>query len=561
MTAEVLPLGRLLDGRFHFRLTCFQRAYAWRTEHVTRLINDLSRAMRQRGRKRRYTLGRLMLAQDQGSQDVELVDGHQRLLTLTMVFAVLRDLESDPVRASALHALIADGDGTESNPRRYLMQVQSLPAPLFERMVQCRGGTDAELDAPRELLSETERNILDNLDCIRSELQAPGLGDDFRREFAEFLLNDCYIIAVLVDNQEDAWDIISTEQDTQLSFTHADEAKSVILSAMPPEQQVAASRLWEGCEGLLSPDDLYRVLSHIRALHWRGRTQSSRPVETEIVERFQLKEDGLGFMSQILFPAANFVRDVRLGEVGRPGDEQAEAARLIEMMSWVDPHAWLPPVIQWLRKRGAQDAETVEFLRRLDRLVWLSRIAGVDPGVQETRLLNIITEIEAGLPVANMVRLDIEGKLRSDSVVNLRSANFAAKHFAGILLRRLSILHGADSGPIRRDEVTVEHILPRNPHAASDWMRVFKSADNCRAYYQKLGNVVLLSGNENQLAGTRPWVQKRDLYAQSSFVLARSASEEPEWNVKAIIRRTDRLIDALMASWDLPTVSNGGSEA
>jgi hypothetical protein len=551
MTSDVMPLGRLLDGRFRFRLACFQRAYAWRTEHVTRLLSDLRWAMQQSGRKRRYTLGRLMLAQHPGSADVELVDGHQRMLTLTTLFAVLRDLEADPKRADALHSLILDEAWSAGDPRRYRMLIQSTPAPLFERTVQQRGATDADPGTTREMLSETERNIVDNRDCIRSELLTPGTTEAFRRELADFLIEHCFVITVLVDDQDDAWEILSTEQNTRLAFSHADEAKSVILSAMPAEDHVAAAQLWEGCEGMLTPEDMYRLLCHIRAVCWRGRFQSSRPVETEIIERFGVATEGLKFMAEYLVPYADRLKDVRQGNVGRPGPEREAISRHLDFMTWVDPHAWMPAVLMWMKVNGSEGSDTVEFIRRLDRLVWLSKIAGVDPGVQETRLHHLLSEIEARTPVAAMGRLAIDGKLRAEAISNLRSASLAAKHYAGYLLRRLSHLSGGDPGPIVRDEVTIEHILPRNPHGCRDWLAIFRTPDGCKVHHQKLGNIVLLSGRENQLAGTRSWEEKRTILERSAFTLARAAADEPEWTAKTIARRTDSLINLLLESFDL----------
>lgn len=549
VTSDVVTVGRLLDGTTRFRLTCFQRAYAWRTEQVSRLLSDIIHAMQQRGRKRRYWLGRLMLAQKPGSYDAELVDGHQRLLTLTMLFAVLRDLETDPVRSEALHRLICDESWPADDPRRYLMIIQSLPAPMFDRIVQRRGATDNEIDTPVDQLSDSERNILANRDCLRAELLAPGTTDQFRRELAEFLLQNCFVVTITVDSQEEAWDMLSIEQSTQLRFTNADEAKSILLSAMRPEDHVPAARLWESCESLLSPDDMYRLLCHIRAINWRGRIQSSRPVETEIVERLSLSTEGMRFLADQLVPYASMLRDIRHRNIGRVGVERETVARHLDYLTWVDPHTWVPALLQWLRINKSDHIDTAEFVRRLDRLVWLSKIGGVDPGVQETRMLDLIAEIAAGKGLSGLTKLDVDSKLRTEALKNLVSSSFAGKHWSGYLLRRLSILLGADPGAILRDEVTVEHVLPRHPPAHSEWFRVFRNDEVCRANYQKLGNIVLLSGMENQKASTRAWTEKCEIFAQSAFALARSCSRESEWTVETIDRRTNELINMLFASW------------
>ena len=557
LRSEVLTVGALFDGRYRYRLACFQRAYAWRPEHAARLISDIRSAMQSGRRRKYYPLGRLMLAQRPGSDEVEIVDGHQRMITLTMLIAVLRDLEADPARAARLHRLIVDDAMPLGDIPRARLNIQALPARLFADIVQRRGSTELEPGQPRETLSETERNIVDNRDCIRSELLAPGMSGESRRALTEFVLDRCHLINVIADDADDAWEMLNTEEDTRLAFNHADEAKSVILSAMPSVNHVPAARLWESCESILTPQDVYRLLCHIRAMTWRGKSQSARPVETEIVERFGIAADGLSFMIDHLVPHANRLKDVRRGQVGRDDGERMSIARFIDFMTWIDAHGWLPAMLLWMKERGPAAPDTLEFVRRLDGLVWMSKIAGIDPGVQETRLHRVMDEIERGTRARAISALDIEQKIRGDAVFNMRSPNFAAKHYAGCLLRRISATMGSDPGPILRNEVTIEHILPRNPHGCKAWLASFRNPDGCKAHHQRLGNVVLLSGRDNQKAGTRSWEEKREILQNSPFLLAQDAARERTWTAQTIAKRTERLINLVFMGFDLPPLVKG----
>lgn len=557
LKAEVLSVGKLLDGRYRFRLACFQRAYAWRPENAARLLSDLRWAMQRDTRKRFYPLGRLMLAQSAGTVDAELVDGHQRMVTLTMLIAVLRDLEPDADRSLRLHSLILDESWPDTDPRRSLLTIQALPAKLFANVVQRRGATETEPAVPRESLSETERNIVDNRDCIRSELLAPGMTDDVRRKLADYVLTRCNLITVVVDHADDAWTMLNTEQDTRLAFSHADEAKSFLLSAMPAANHMAAAHLWESCESIITPEDMFRLLCHIRAMTWRGKYHSVRPVESEIVERFGLATDGLSFMVEHLVPYANRLKDIRRGQVGADPQIREQIARHFEYMSWIDPHVWIPAVLLWMKKHGKDALETSNFVGKLDRLVWMSKVGGVDPGVQETRLHRLLDEIEAGLAPGEMTKLNIDQRVRSEAISNLRSGNFASKYYAGCFLRRLSGTLGSDPGPILRDEVTIEHILPRNPQGCKAWLIAFRNPDGCKAHHQKLGNVVLLSGSENQQAGTLSWDDKRAILLRSSFVLAQDAAREASWTAQTIAERTDRLINVFFKSLDMAPLAKG----
>ncbi len=502
-------------------------------------------------------LGRLMLAKSPGSSEIEIVDGHQRMVTLTMLFAVLRDLETDPVRANRLHRLISPDDPGADAAGGELLAIQEIPAELFVSIVQRRGSTELDPDRPREALSESERNIVDNRDCIRSEVLAPGMTDAERRALADFVLDCCRLVTIVVESADDAWEMLNTEQDTRLAFNSADEAKSLILSAMPAANHVAASQLWESCEAILTPEDMFRLLCHIRAMSWRGKYQSARPVETEIVERFGVATDGLAFMFDHFVPNAKRLKDVRHGNIGRDDGERMSVSRSIDFMTWIDAHGWIPAMLSWLKTRGPEAADTLTFVRRLDALVWMSKLAGVDPGVQETRLHRLLDEIEAGVPARSLAKLAIEPKVRADAIYNLRSANFAGKHYAGCLLRRISAVMGSDPGPILRDEVTIEHILPRNPHGCKAWLATFRNPEGCKAHHQRLGNVVLLSGRDNQRAGTLSWEEKREILRRSPFLLAQDAAQESAWTAQTIARRTERLIDLVLINFDLPALAKG----
>ncbi len=207
-----------------------------------------------------------MLAKAPGKIETELVDGHQRLMTLTILFAVLRDLEIDDDRRAWLHGFIGGGDIKSKGKAIYRLTAQSTPSLFFETLVQEPGATERLLDVEQHELSEPERNIYDNRETIRAELTGPNMDDAARRELADFLADRCHVIAIVVEDQDQAWELVHIEQETRLEFSDADQAKAILLSAMPAADRVNCSRLWEGCEAHLSAADMHRLLVHIGAM-------------------------------------------------------------------------------------------------------------------------------------------------------------------------------------------------------------------------------------------------------------------------------------------------------
>ncbi|MDX2307059.1 MAG: DUF262 domain-containing HNH endonuclease family protein [Hyphomicrobium sp.] len=541
LDCRLLTIGELLDGRYQFSLPYFQRAYAWGTRHSERLLSDIRASQ---ARNRRYCLGRIMLAHN-GGPNAEIVDGHQRLLTLTILLAVLRDRETDTAMVANLDRLIACPEG-------FRVSIQEMPAPLFSELVQKRGGTLADPDAEGPSLSETERIIMACRDTLAALLSDGATHAMQRRALAQHLIHNCYVVVTTASDALEAWELVATEQDTRLQFTPADRAKSDLLAATRDQDRLVCSRAWEDCEDRLSSEDMYKLLQHIRAIVWRGRNSNHTSVANEIVERFGSEKGLVTFMTDVLVKSADRLHRLRKSDDALPPSLAASVGR----MGWIDDHSWVPAALYWLESRGENHREAETFFARLERLTWVLKIAGTDPGVAETRLLRLLDDMQSADSVSEMERLKIEPSLKSELVESLRRQNFAAKGYAGAVLRRISLTLGHDPGPLVRDKVTIEHIMPTNPLRTSNWRRMLRSNDEIKKWSQRLGNLTILSGEENQKVGPRDWDFKRNVYAVSSYKLAREAASEQEWNTQTIQRRTEQMIAILLREWDLGAASH-----
>lgn len=118
--AEEKALRKVLSGDYLIEVPPYQRPYAWTEEQVSELLGDLQAAM-DRGSTTPYFLGSIVMIQIDGGKRHELIDGQQRLTTLTMLLCVARDLtstESDQEQIDKYIAQRADKyEGTDESPR------------------------------------------------------------------------------------------------------------------------------------------------------------------------------------------------------------------------------------------------------------------------------------------------------------------------------------------------------------------------------------------------------------------------------------------------------------
>jgi hypothetical protein len=505
---------------------------------VGRLLTDLINAADGPAKQPHYLLGTVVVARKRGEVSTAIVDGHQRTMTLTLLFSVLRDLEARSDVKSLLHGLI--GGST------YHFVPQESCAELCRDYVQAQNATLKEYEEDASTLSETELNILENRNYLKREITSRGLDADKRRRLAHYLMENCWVILHAFRDEGEAWRSIQIEEETRHEFSPAAIAKASLTSVMPAAERLRAAELWEECESRLSGEDIYFLLEHMRGL--RMRKPSNQPLETEIAQLFSLNKSGIKFMENEMLPLAKRLQALRAGEIGK-GQSRAEISRSLERMSWVDPQVYVAPALHWLSKRG-DGGETANFFRRLERLVWLMRIAGLEGQKKQTRMFSLLSDIDSGNALERMSSLQADRTLIEAALTNLRSENFDRKQYCKAVLRRISIALGADSGPPCPKNCTLEHILPRAKKTPKSWRGII-SGRSVKSYAHQLGNLTFLTEAENQCADDKTWEEKRAIYAKSKFVLSQELQEIERWDTAAVRARTERLIRILLGAWDI----------
>jgi hypothetical protein len=89
--------------------------------------------------------------------------------------------------------------------------------------------------------------------------------------------------------------------------------------------------------------------------------------------------------------------------------------------------------------------------------------------------------------------------------------NFYTAGYSKYLLLRAEIL----ASELDQDKAfvvrSVEHVLPQNPKADSDWRKAFSDAD-IEAVVHTAGNLVLQSKGKNSAASNRDFAEKKEAY-------------------------------------------------
>ena len=241
INATEKPLGKIFTSDYRFVIPSFQRAYTWQTENIAQLVTDLQDACHNPGTP--YFLGSLILVRD-GQTKYQVIDGQQRLISLSIIISVLRELEDDPELIESLNDLIVEpGDklrGIKAEPRLKLRERDT----NFFRMYVQEGDLEGLFDLrDNDIESHAQRNIAINTRQVFDELAKMPTQD--RRAFASYLVNEVTLVIVTTDDLAGAHRIFDVMNMRGVPLTASDVFKARTIAEISPAARNAYASRWD----------------------------------------------------------------------------------------------------------------------------------------------------------------------------------------------------------------------------------------------------------------------------------------------------------------------------
>lgn len=124
------------------------------------------------------------------------------------------------------------------------------------------------------------------------------------------------------------------------------------------------------------------------------------------------------------------------------------------------------------------------------------------------------------------------------------------------LMLRLEALVSDGSKKQTFDHLSLEHVLPQTPPAASDWLKWFPDEGERDTWTHRLANLVPLHIRMNPAASNYDFATKKNVYFKgkgtaSPFILTQEVKSEDIWTPEMLVNRQKRLIGVLEKHWEL----------
>ena len=555
------PIKKVFSDDFVFNIPNYQRPYAWTTEETEQLLIDLIDALGDESteidRIPPYFLGNIVLIKPIGKTESEVVDGQQRLTTLTMLFAVLRELREKPSLTKYICQPEDEDGGTPECPR---LKLRERDRDFFEEYIQKPNGIEKLQKIHSDSLSDSQRNIVENtrllLDRIAKELPE----ESQKLRLTQFLLQRCYLVIVHTPDFESAYKIFSVLNDRGLDLSITDILKADVIGKLSQskEQEEKYTHKWEDLEERLGRKDFTELFSHIRMIYARKKLESSvlKSFRDYVLTRKENK-DPRYLIDEIIEPYAKALENINNCTFSSTSNS-LEINQLFCWLQRIGHSDWIAPAILYLTKYRHEPEQLLKFLTHLERLAAGLMILKVNITKRVKRYADIIKTIESNsnlYAVDSPLQLSIEeqqeicDRLNGD-IYNTYKARNARLY---ILLRLDSVISDGNPNYDSYKKITIEHILPQNPKFNSQWLNWF-SPEEKETYLHRLSNLVLLSRQKNAQASNYDFQSKKKKYFNnpvSTFALTVQVLKEQEWTPEIVEAKQRYLLEELKRVWQL----------
>ncbi len=564
-----------LYNDYRYTIPKYQRPFSWTEENFADLIDDLTDAY-DVGRNAHgilldnegvldeqtlnnyepYFLGSIILNDGEGSGTrSDIVDGQQRLTSLAILIAVLRDLVDNELRAESLGSLVYQKeDVINGKPETVRLEVRKRDREFFDTHVLTPGATE-DAPEPETGNSEPEQNILQAIKTFRKELtrwqeEENGELDDF----AIYLTLRVVMVRISTNSLSSAFRLFNITNARGMPLNNADLLKSENLSRIDDDEtRDEYQRKWEDMEEEVGNEGLERFIGFMR--HILVKEKSQKTVYDEFKDRV-FPEDNtfrgakfVDYLETVFDVHRHRIYNAELDSVTHP--EEVYYHNLVSLMRDFYPSdEWMVALIQFDAKFEDESAllSFVELLERRLTVDWLTGSSNTGRYSRVYELLRKIEQADAPEEILNLPMLN--GKLDESSEAfdnALDLSNFYRKgnyQWPKYILMRINgeRFDNRNSKVEYGNNVTIEHILPQTPNN-DYWLSRFEDEHWRDTWSDRMGNLVPLDGRKNYKVSNKPFNAKYEEYfkKKSDFPLVNELEDYEEWTPKNLQERHNRL--------------------
>lgn len=569
VAARETTLQDLLEGSKQYQVPLYQRTYSWTKSQLQRLWEDILKLVEDRFNEPGAThfIGSLVLAPSPangpaGVQEYLVVDGQQRLTSLSILLCAIRDYRAateDEEHRDRINQQYLINRWKPEQHRLKVLPTQADRAAFLACLDSTpnAGGSDPIGTAYRYFAAQLAAadDPDDPLDIERIE---------------NAVITGLALVSVTAQQGDNAHRIFESLNNTGLRLTQADLLRNYLFMRLLSRGDAVYHSLWLPLQNQLSSAEL-------ELLFWLDLVQrDARVKQADTYVEQQKRLDRLHTETEVEREVARLCRlGSLLKTILHPDleDDPQVRRRLERLNAWGTTTVY-PLLLHLLDRRDQQRASSEQiasamlyvesfFVRRL--------LIGRATANLNRILLSVVTEMPQDLPVDEAVRTYLStGRKYYANDAEVRNGIRHIPYYLNgrpnqrnLILQWLEQSYGSKE-PVAMDTLTIEHVLPQT--ITPEWTQMLRETGDVEgdvtvaheALVHTLGNLTL-TGYNAKLRNSSFNIKRTQL-ATSGVSMNQEIAEQDRWGQPQILARADALAERVISLWPGPVAGGGASD-
>ena len=558
MDARKGNIFEILNGNKQFLIPVYQRYYSWDIEQCRRLWNDI--VDMQKRNKAGHFVGSIVNIAEQamptGVQQYMIIDGQQRMTTLTLLLLALRDYaiqhpEDTTINSRRIDNMLLKNE-YEVGDERYKLLLTETDRDILIRLVESKPIPDG-----------TKSRLIDNYKFFSDKIADRDLQP---AEIYESI-GKLQIVNITLDRtMDDAQAIFESLNSTGKELSESDLIRNYVLMGLEPsEQTYVYEHLWRPMEQLFVYETQDSVMDSFFR-HYLTMKLTRIPKQGRVYEEFKLYHLNCEFgtireLCQDLLNYAKFYTDIVFKR-----SNNAELKRLYEDIVDLRMEVSYPFLLK-VHNDCAEGTITEDNLKEILRLC----------------ISYVLRRSICDIPTNSMNKTfaTLRNSIRPDDYMNSVKAFFVLqdtykefpdndKFMAAFMSRDIYTMRArnyilsrlenfGNKAPIIIENYTIEHIMTQNTSLSPEWQHDLgvNWKEIQKTYIHTIGNLTLTAYNSEM--SDRPFMDKMNMpggFKESALRLNAYLVKLTEWNEDHIKERAQQLAAKAVQIWPYPSLTN-----
>ena len=557
MDARKGNIYEILNGNKQFLIPVYQRYYSWDIEQCKRLWNDIVE-MQKKGKVGHFVGSIVNIAEQAmptGVQKYMIIDGQQRMTTLSLLLLALRDYAINNPEDTTINARRIDNmllkNEYESGDERYKLLLTETDRDILMRLVE-----------EKPIPDDTRSKLLDNYKVFAGKIA------DKELQPAEVYesIGKLQIVNITLDRSvDDAQAIFESLNSTGKELSESDLIRNYVLMGLEPtEQTYVYEHLWRPMELLF----VYETQDSVMDRFFRDYLTmkiTRIPKQDRVYEEFKLYHLNCEFstireLCQDLLTYAKYYTDMVFKRSSNPALKS-----LYEDINDLRMEVSYPFLLK-VHNDYAEGIISEDDLKLIIRLcisyVFRRSICDIPTNSLNKTFATLKNEIKPddyvnSIKAFFVMRNDYKefpdddkfaAAFASRDIYTMRSRNFILSHLENY----------GNKAPIIIENYTIEHIMPQNSSLSPEWQQMLgaKWREVQKTYLHTIGNLTLTAYNSEM--SDHPFMVKMDMeggFKESALRLNAYVVKLNEWNEQTIKERAALLADKAKQIWAYPDMT------